>query len=338
MTLPLRGLCLSGVFGSILSGAAAAAPSAELIEWSGPAGCAELNAVSERVEAILGYELTSLGPVERIIGNVTQPESKHRLTLDVFERGRKSSRVIEADSCADLVDAAALAVTLALTGNESDSASAGSVRVDALGSEAPLEPPKGNAAALRGMEPADTGAPTASDDAAPTGVRWSGAAAAALDMGAFDEPAPGMAVEARAGLGAMSLGLYGVWLPAQRMPVRPQEFVEFELITAGLRGCHAWPLLSPVLKLGACIGFEAGRFTARGIGLGAARVVHDPWFAPGAALEAQLSLSGPLQLQLRAEPLLTLSRKQYAINGMEGVHSPAMLGARLYLGLALSTD
>jgi hypothetical protein len=294
----------------------AAAPST--IEWEAPAPCPDTQALHERLRVLLGHESTSLGSVTEVRGVVARAGLDLRLTLELTEEGQRSSRMIVAQDCADLLEAAALAITLAAHG-EPDPLATGAVPP---GAEHSAAEPTTRPSAVDALEA------TADPD-----LGGSVGAEAVLDFGALPSPAPGVAVEASAHLGAWALGIGGTFLPTQRLGVGRSEHVEFGLLLAGLHACRK--LLSGAWSISACVGFEAGQLSARGPEPAAARQVEDLWLAPGAGVGVSRELLGDLQLRLRAEPVMPLLRKQYAVNETEGVHAPAAIDLRLFVGLTI---
>jgi len=94
-------------------------------------------------------------------------------------------------------------------------------------------------------------------------------------------------------------------------------------------------VLEQGLVAGACIGGEAGRLSAKGVGLEPQRELTDVWLAVGPALLVRTAFAGPLQLELLAEPLVPLSRKQYAVDATRVVHAPSMIDVRVQVGLLI---
>jgi hypothetical protein len=166
-------------------------------------------------------------------------------------------------------------------------------------------------------------------------LSWSGGASAVLDLNALPEPAAGLGVAARAALAPFELDVHGLLLPSQRRVVAAGDSVELGLMAAGLRGCAR--LLERPLVVGGCLAAEAGRYTASGVGLSRGREVHDLWVAAGPAVLARTAFAGPLQLEVLGEPLLSLARKQYAVNATEVVHTPAVVDVRLQIGLIIGS-
>lgn len=76
----------------------------------------------------------------------------------------------------------------------------------------------------------------------------------------------------------------------------------------------------------------------RGLDLQGAREVSDVWLAAGAALDARWALASAVAIDVRAEPMLPLERKEYTVNGSDVVFAPSRVSARLYLGLSFGID
>jgi hypothetical protein len=321
-----RGAALLVTLVSLLvARAGRASAAASLIEWDAPAACRGALDVFGRLSSVLGYEPETLGRLSRVRGSVVQTATGYRLVLETFEHERRSSRLFEAASCDDLVDAATLAIALAMAPAPPDTALADSnaAREARSGSE-------------RSAAPLDVAPSTGNPPAAAPRLRPFAAANALLEYGALPRLGTGIAVGGGARLGALSLGGYGVLIGSERLRVAPAQDVEFDLLFGGLRACYA--LFDRALRFDACTAVEVGRFSALGLSLAPAREARDPWLAAGGALEAVWPLSGALGIQLRAEPMLPLIRKQYTVNGSENVHAPASLSSRLYLGLTLLSD
>jgi hypothetical protein len=286
------------------------------LTWDAPESCPGIGAVTERLAALRGDALEHGGPEHGGLGTVRgvirREGQGFQLTLELLDGGERKSRLITASACGDLVEAAAVAIALAL-----DTRAAESVAEQA-------EEPVSNAAAPRPedsvTEPAARAAP-----AARVFVH------AVLDAAALAQPAFGIGAELRAELGRFGLGAYGAWLPPRSEYVSSQRFVDFSLWFAGIRGCGR--LFDAVVEGSACAGFDAGVLRAEGSGLSRSRQVNDPWLAPNASFELGLGLWQGLGLQARAEAAVPLVRRPYVVNETEGVHRPPVFVPRLWLGL-----
>jgi hypothetical protein len=296
------------------------------LEWEAPSTCPGSLEVHERVRKRLGDEAIS-GELPRVRGVIAPSGKGQRLHLEIEEGGQRRSRVISGDDCDELVDAAVLAMALALRGD---------------GTGATPDAPPASAVSEPASAPALDHAPPDRADSAPRGAACaskllvSGAVEAVLDLSALPEPAPGFAVAVRGELDRFGLSAYGAWLPAQRLGVRADEFVDFGLITGGVRACLG--LFEGVVRLDACAVAEVGRLAASSADLDSSRDVANLWLAAGAAVEVRKQVLQGLEVQLRAEPLVPLLRKQYAVNEGERVHAPAPLDARLFVGLGINTE
>jgi hypothetical protein len=325
--------CVSLLTAAPLLAPATAQAASALVEWEAPDACPGASAVFERLSASLGYEPQTLGKLTRVRGDVVPSAHGYRLSLEVSESGRRSSRWLEAPSCEDLVDAAVLAITLALAPE------------NAAQPAPPLSPAEGASSASSASAPRHAGEAHAGIDLPPrqdpggeasaVPVRGVASLGVVTELGALPEPALGLSVSAGAHWPAWSAEAYGMLFGSQRLRPRPGQSIDFELSVAGLRGCHRW-LASP-WAIDSCGGVEAGRWEAFGAALQAARRSRDLWLAPVASLSGSLSLTQTLALELRAEAALPLTRKRYIINENEDVHTPSAVSWRLTAGLSIGT-
>jgi hypothetical protein len=289
------------------------------IEWEAPEACPSASALSERLNVLLGEDARLLGGGAHVRGVVSKDASGYRVVLEVAEAQRRSSREFSSDNCADLTEAAALAIALAVHAEER-AAAAAPIESPTLGTE--VVPP-----------PGDVGAP------APEGlqakVRWSAGAEGVLDTGALPAVAPGVSILGRAQLARWSVDVHGSLLPMQRLDVGSDQ-VEFGLQLLGLRACD-W-FVERSTRVAVCAAFEAGRLSASGGTLSPPRQLDDVWLAPGVALEAGQHLGSGWQLLVRGEALAPLLRKQYIVNENARVHAPSSVDLRFSLGLLVGTD
>jgi len=177
-----------------------ASPASELpIEWQAPESCPDRQALIRRLGALLGEAPRDLGTLSGVRAVVQETRTGKQLTLEVEESGQHSTREFQARDCVDLVDAAALAIGLALH--------------DGPGRQPAASPPPSSADA-----PAielDARPPTPEPE--PRRLGWSLGAEAALDSGALPELAPGVGAQARLLFGGWSVDAHGLFLPGQRV-------------------------------------------------------------------------------------------------------------------------
>lgn len=96
---------------SLLASTLLAAALADAVRWQAPAGCPEAVDVRERVSALLGRV-----PTERDLQaeGIVDPGPPWRLELSTTIGGRLQQRVLEADDCATVTEAAALILAVSI--------------------------------------------------------------------------------------------------------------------------------------------------------------------------------------------------------------------------------
>ncbi|HTV20764.1 MAG TPA: hypothetical protein VMG12_18900 [Polyangiaceae bacterium] len=234
-----------------------------------------------------------------------------------------SSRIFHAHDCSELVEAAAVAIALALGGT--DGAAAPSTAIAALEPEPPASkrPPS-----------ADDGSKDDTSGALTTRLRKLGVVARAealLDTASLGGLALGAGAELGVRWGAIGVRAHGVGLPSRQIRLAPSQFVELSLWAAGLRGCYR--VSDNELLLDVCGGGEVGAFGAAGKGLVDASSRRDVWGATTWGAWLGFDVTEHLQAGARLEAVLPLSRERYLVNRNEVVHEVS--GASLRLGLSL---
>jgi len=296
--------------------AAAPAPGAAPLTWSAPTGCGSAAAVQARVSELLDEpELAFDGvQVEARVSETAGGWALHLLTRDAL--GTRE-RELQAAACADLVEAAAIAITLAFEAARSGGETP-PVEV------APTSPPAGERAAAEPAAPP----PAAASPTASAGAEL------LIDLNSLAAVAAGPSLFVALGWDALSLGLHATWLPGTNETVGPAQAVEVSLLSAGLSLCYA--LGRGLLDTAVCAGLDAGQLTARGAGLRESRVVHDPWLSTQAGLMLSRELGAGLALQARGELVVPLLRQTYGVNETEAVYRVASLAARFALGARIA--
>jgi hypothetical protein len=240
----------------------------------------------------------------------------HLLTRDAL--GTRE-RELEAEQCTDLVEAAAIAITLAF---EATRDSAHAPASDAT----PTAPEVGSEL---GAAPEPAPAPEAE-----TPTTASAGAELIVDLNSLATVAAGPSLFASLGWDALSLVLHATWLPGTTETVGPAQAVEVSLLSGGLSLCYA--LGRGLLDTGVCAGLDAGQLTARGAGLRESRVAHDPWLSTHAGLALSRELGAGLALQARGELVVPLLKQTYGVNETEAVYRVASLAARFALGARIA--
>src|SRR5262245_20977934 len=86
------------------------------LDWSAPGGCPNGVEIAQRIEALLGAPITAMTP-EPIVarGKVTEVGPlRYELELETRQRDQRFVRSMQAPSCAELSDAGALVLALAI--------------------------------------------------------------------------------------------------------------------------------------------------------------------------------------------------------------------------------
>lgn len=303
---------------------AAPAPGPQL-RWQAPEGCPDQEAVASRLHDTLGAELASFGQRWQVRGQVQRAaEGQWRLVLELREPEQPATasarqRILHARHCADLVEAAAVAVALALGDAREVAASS---EVAPSPAPAPSAPP--------GIDRAAGETPPPAREALPSSLNAS--LEAVLDTASVSGVALGGSLALGGWLGDWGLTAHGLWLPAREAEIGAGQGAEFSLLAAGARLCYrAWGSAQG-LGLAACGGLELGRFAAESHGLVAAERVRDSWLAPGVGLDVRGKLLGHLAARSRLELLAPLRRQTYRVDLIEPVHEIPALTVRWSVG------
>jgi len=320
---------LGASLGLCSSGLALAASTAQVVDWEAPESCPGALEVYDRLQHSVGDVRDRLGELGRVRGVVVPGERGYRLALEVLQRDLRSSRVLEAEDCNDLVDAAVLAITLALgEARGRDDAGLAIEPAPAQGEPArsttDVPPPVGNAPDVR-------------TDAEEAGSVLGGflSVGALMEIGALPSATAGLGLGGGLRRGSLTLAAHGALLATQRSSVGPDESVELGLWFAGLRGCYA-PLEGP-FRIDACGGLQLGRYHASGIALRSARDVEDSWVAPEASLALAFPVSSSFSVTSGVALAVPLSRHRYTINVSESIHEPAWASLTFHLAVALNS-
>jgi hypothetical protein len=327
--------CVAGLLGASLSTASQADASvlSLITAWDAPEQCPSASDVMARLEALRGASPSEWGPEREVRGRISRGAGgAWLLELEIRQRPALPSRVrrrtLEAPRCDELGEAAALAISIAL-----DSSSVADAEVaEGTGAYAPASLPMPPFAEQDAPPPRDAtrrmDGPARHDREVVLG------AAAALDTASVAGPAIGLSIEGKVQIGAVGIGAYGLWLPAQREVVRrgtSGQYVDFSLLGGGVRGCYR--VLDRAVRIDGCAGFEAGAVDAAPHGLTNTREARDTWLAPHAGAALSWSLPASLAIESRFDGVFPLGRDSYVVDTEVTVHETPRAVARFFLGL-----
>jgi len=324
-------LCVTGILAASSGAALAeestpepnAAPRTEpALEWQAPPGCPEREQVLALVAALAHDDAVQWQRFDAVRGRVSPRSGMWLLDLDFVRPSGVSRRRVESGRCADLAQAAAVAIVLAHRADEASGASwtetepmPGGFPPSGPPASAPVEP----AEPIAALEPNEraSGEPLA----LALGARG------VLDPTTLGEAALGVALGLDVELGPWSLGVSGVLFPAVETSVAPGQAIALGLTAAGARGCRRW-----VPGLRTCIGMELGQLRAASVALEQPSSARDPWLTPSASLELWSQPLAALAITADAALLAPLVRGEYRVDERE-VHRVPALAVRAGLGL-----
>jgi hypothetical protein len=284
-----------------------------------PDPCVEAASVGEQVEGLLGQPLASVAGIDFEVSIEPSAGREWRLRLDTLDaaQGTRRSRELTAKTCAELADAAAVAITM-------------SIKSLAERKETPAKPPAPVAAAA---PPAAALAAAPPPPPSTPPLRSTAALDALLATGAMPSAALGVGLEVALQRGrARVLGLAALF-PAQQSPMTNGVAASFQLATGGVLACFA-PAWGRVTLL-ACAGGEAGRLTGEGVNVSAPRARGTLWLAGRGEVGATFALTPNVSAAARAGLAVPMLRPTFLLND-DTVHRADRWTTRTTLGVELA--
>lgn len=281
----------------------------------GAAECPETDTIGDQVADLLGRPLGSVADIDFEVTVAHAPKRRWRLRLDTVEAARdgdaeRRSREIEAGSCAELADAAAVTIAMAVRSRTEATAAA------------PAPPAPAPIAQVRVAPPP------------PTPAIFSASAALVSDVGALPQLGVGAEVGASVRYRRVGGAIGGTAFVPQSKRVSGNAGGEFRLLFASADACLVQPVRQSLLL--ACGGFELGRLSAEGVGLWQPRLGSTLWEAARAQVSLGVPVSRRAALVARAGIAAPLSRAQFVIDdGTTFVHRAAPVAVRVALGASL---
>lgn len=318
-------------------GVARSADAAEL-SWQAPASCPTREAVQHRLSEALAMPLEGAADL-RLACIIRQTQHAYRLELRVEPQPTQiaKARVFEAPSCERVVDAAVVAMALALGANPREEVPRD---VDTTGTEAQVTPAHHDGAAT---DQPTKSAEVSNEPVSPersrsaTTLPWVVATrfGPSVDLGTLPGLTAGPEATIELGYAAVSVRLGGSVLASKRKTFSDGSGGEFSLWSGSLSTCGSTPRTSAHGSF--CLGLELGQLKGEGIGpLRAARSGSAWWITP--KIDVELT-SGPFLLGLRtyfgATAGVPLERRPFTFGALEQVHRAAAVIWRLNAGLEM---
>jgi hypothetical protein len=293
------------------------------IRWSGAESCQRDVDVAEQVQAMTERALAQVSSHDFQI-EVSEERAGFRLklTTTTLATGAFSERVLQARSCEDVTNAAAVAISLTI-GNAAEAAEP--TPVPDPQPAAPL------ASAESTIEPARP-RPTAVTPSARRLTVMAGAGARA-DSSATPHVTPGAALWLAGGWQPLRLELEGgLFMPSSSVD-STERGGTFQLVYGAALLCatRSFGMLAGQL----CGGHELGQLTAEGEGVPNPRLQNTLWQAGRAELRVAVPLGRGLSVVGGLGAALVLSRHAFVLDGVDQVHRPALVSLRAAAGLEL---
>jgi hypothetical protein len=309
--------------------------------WKAPAECPTDLQVLARIEGLLGTAVSGLAlPDLAARGRITLLAPEHyELVLETFQGEQRFLRTMQAASCAELTDAGALVLALAIDPTLSERRASAS---PSRGSSSPPATAQSPTVAPRAERPeaaTTTARPGVHSPESPPprrSARFLFGARGVVDFGTVADVAIGPGIGAAFQWRTLEASLDGVWLPPRRTLAAPGKGGDISLAAVGLRGCYR-PLSGAVEAL-ACAVFELGSLDGGGVGTVIRTHRTGLWAAPGAAIAGRLRLGSRLLLSLGGGTLVPIEPIDFTLDNVGLVRRVPPLVARVEAGVHAHFD
>jgi hypothetical protein len=295
-------------------------PDGPRLEWRAPGACPTRDVVLSQVASLAAEADVSWTRFQMLRATLEPEGAGWRLDLEFEGQGGVRRRVMRAGDCADLAEAAAVAIVLAHRNGEGTTEE---WDVASLASEAhppSSELPRAADGVGGGTSPGHAGATT--------GVTLSAGAEAVLDPASLGSAAFGAAAGVALRSGALSARLYAAGFPAVHTRLGTGQAISVGLWTGGLTGCHGWGR-----GLDTCALLELGQVSSSGVGLTQAREGRDLWAAPGLSLGFTSAPFDGFGITTRLSAFHPLIRGRFRVDEGEVVHRIPLVGFRAAVGI-----
>jgi len=315
------------------------------LEWTAPGGCPNGVEVVDRIETLLGVRIADLAP-EPIVarGSVREIGAlRYELTLETHQRDQRFARSMQAPSCAELSDAGALVLALAIDPTLADRQARGSVGTEpgtsALPTEAaPGTEPKPSPEAKPPVETLDTKDPADEPPPPPAPPPPSTPLLSArielvLDIGSVSDVSYGPRANVGLDFRDFRLELGALWLPPARtyLPSDSERGGAIDLVVAQVDACYL-PIRGD-FALEGCAGLELGRLHGAGFGTSSEEDGSGPWFGAGASALARGKTTSALSVIVSAGAVVVPQDTEFVLENVGTVYRVPLVVGRLGLGI-----
>lgn len=297
------------------------------LSWDAPPECPQVEAAAASVRRLVGAE-----PSQSLAASVTiRQTATHRWSATLWLGAR--TRVVEGETCSSVVEAAVVILALAIDPK---------ARVESASEVETAEPkpdlgPSSSPNEVQGPAPPIV-APPAGEYVRPApaeearsvkALSWGASLRTLGEWGILPGPSVGGVVALHGAWSDKLVELSGLGLlPREAVLPNTTDGGEFSWIGVQLMGCTALAL--PTFL---CVGFEGGRISGTGMGVGHPRVGHAFWAAPGLELLVAPPIASSLCFEASAGIFPALLKPEFALDDLGVVHQPGPVSARVELGL-----
>jgi hypothetical protein len=309
------------------------------LEYAAPEGCGSRTEVLTKLAEILGRDPAELPPIEARIG-VESTATYYVLSYQAEFQGARSERTLELQSCAAVVEAAALLLAISVDPSLNASLDA----PEPAPTDLPSAPPKDAAlatalpATVAPSAAADADAPVPSPDEPPPRrerKKLSGFVGAAVSGSSSLTPTfalgGGLSVGAR--LGAFSFGIKS-FIEATPVPGQPSADVSVSALLWRNRGWGGATFPVGPLRLGPYLGLGVEVLQVWASGLSSGGSGASPLLSAAAGGMAVWSLGPSWALEIDGGLTVPFERPSFLVNGLESpVHRPGAVSADITFGV-----
>jgi len=272
------------------------------------------------------------------------------LTVRTLAGQNSFERTLTAPTCPEAVEAAALVIAIAIEPNAVEqtrvSTASGSqpqVAIFPMGNPpAPPAPNQANAASVTppvfalpvpAPQVVAPVRPNPNPESSPVVFAEIGAL---LDAGTLPKAAPGFGATVGLGISSVQLRLGGLFLPPVSTAIpSSQGKLEVSLLAGQARGCRTTDF--QVAHGAACLGFEAGQFSAKSRDVSSPGTGSELWLAGLLGVEVELDLlRDTLGIWFRPELVVPFSRRGFAVAGRGRVYVPSIIEGRGAMGVRVA--
>ena len=297
----VRGRTRLLVYAALLAWAGAAR--AATLRLDAPDGCVDQATLEQEVADLVGRPLAQVPEADFRLAIAQQPSGRWHLKLEATERGAEPGaahvRELDASSCSELGEAAAVAMAVSIR-----------AFAETRPRPAPEPAPPVPVVASASVAPPPMAVPASNDR-----PRWRPALTLALTADSGDLPHTGPGVMAGAVVrrpavrAAVTLG----WMPSRDINLTSGPGGQFQLALVAADGCFA-PAWGAWTILG-CLGGELGAYWATGLDVKRPESQTTFWRASRAGLGAALALSRAISLLVQGTAIVPWSRPGFVVDG-----------------------